>query len=77
MNRFIHVCLLAEPFSVWRETLAARKQVTAHMNTVNVILPLSGLLRGLRWFETHVLRLPVFPTFKKEDSLTVEYGTDT
>ena len=24
MIRFIHVCLLAEPFSVWRETLAAR-----------------------------------------------------
>ena len=54
-------------------------------NTLNIrILPCSGLLRGVRLFETDVSGLPVVPTFKGQNillsflgDLIYEDGTDT
>jgi hypothetical protein len=42
------------------------------------LLPSSGLLRGVRWFDTDVSGLPVGPVFKAFffDILTFEDGTD-
>jgi hypothetical protein len=46
-------------------------------------MPFSGLLRGVKWFETDVLGLPISPIFKGQavqeeqlDCFTFEDGTD-
>ena len=44
------------------------------------ILPSSGLLHGVRWFETDVSGLRIGPIFKvklPKKKLTLEYGTDS
>jgi hypothetical protein len=47
---------------------------------LNLILPSSGLLRSVRWFETDVSGLPTEPTFKSQDVfldiLTLEDRSD-
>jgi hypothetical protein len=47
---------------------------------LNPSIPSSGLLRGLRWFETDVFGLPICPISRghcpRSSSLTLEDGTD-